>query len=309
MAMTSEFPEWLPPPVVRVAQTLVRGIQDALQDARDPARLDAIRQVTLWDQVEFDRLAGEPDQLLNRRTLICRLAANEQMQGVWRRLENHKVAATGDEMARGVSQFRHRGLLDTASAEYLVSECGTSPRNAALALFFWFAYVSAAEQVSVISASGVGALCDELATAALQLRASADVLRRLGCRSPHDAAALLGAHRLPEEARGHAFKVESAAAFLAGAVANISEGLAIGHPLFVDRDHGNARARGYARALASEAKWLFGTNLYGTIAIVANVALLPKVRITDRHVINWCADSKAFPESPFWHGPSAYKGG
>lgn len=163
------------------------------------------------------------------------------------------------------------------------------PFAGALGLFFVHAFMYAHLRVRVETFSELNKLRNGFEYHAAQLRASANWLDGADYGGWWDAEFYADTEFMASSSSS----VEEMAEYCDAAAAAISRVLATGHLFVVPRSQGDARVRGYVRALADKARLMFrGKVHYGSLATVTNVALVPKVPVTPKHVINWCSTNK-----------------
>jgi hypothetical protein len=217
---------------------------------------------------------------------VGRLATDERMEAVWRELRRHSP----DEAALTVLLNTSWVTLDE------LKQC--RPDETALVVFFEHAFWNTVLPPRAATVSEFNTLRNTYLHHAAQLRASAKWLHEavnLKKRPlPATFPLVLGTLGfLPGDIANHASCVEAAAALCDKVAAAISDLCAAGHPLIVDRDRGNALARGYVRLMADTTLRLFGTPLYGTLAKVASVALALREDLTREQVLKWCTNKDA----------------
>jgi hypothetical protein len=206
--------------------------------------------------------------------LVLRLATDKRMESVWNELNKYKVAAPSQlESSVSLLARRERPLSSLTD------------REAALNLFFWYAYAFAFMEVSVGTISSRNLPIARCREAAAMLRLSATRLRLFELSPEFDLLPVSPQDLTPDDFKYHTNTIESAAKFydeIAGALTKLKD---IEAPLVVSKDYGNRGARGYVRMLATETRKLFGTTLIRTLATTASVALSKKV--TPTQVRKW----------------------
>jgi hypothetical protein len=199
--------------------------------------------------------------------LVLRLTTDKRMKPVWDELkkENHKVAA--------------RSVLETCVSHVIVPReappSSLTDRDAALALFFWYAYAFAFMRPSVGTTSRLDLPIADCRLQAARLRLSSAKLR--------------GLYLVPAEVRGYlpgdteqfadiyANKIEEGAKFFDEIEAALVKLKTAEAPLMISKSYGNGDIRGYVRVLATETRKLFGKTFIRSLARTASVALLKEV--------------------------------
>ena len=208
--------------------------------------------------------------------LVVRLATDSRMKRVWAELSKHKF----DRPHLDKSVLRLGGpLLDARLTD----------QEAALTMFFWWAYARARAPIALITISELDALLASCESIARELRKSAADVRALPDR-------LSGSEMLEIQdiehghAEYHARNMERAAKFYEGAIAKIVQLKAVEglDPRVVDRPGQYRPARSYVRHLATN----ISKPLYGTLATIASVAL--DHPISKEQVIEWTRGVKGF---------------
>jgi hypothetical protein len=178
------------------------------------------------------------------------------------------------------------------AAELGYSLDGKDGKDRALHYFFWHACYLAGH-VSV-SASAMNSYRKESEYQASKLRAAAELLDTVRLSA---LWFILAENGFPFDVTDtdaiqaeHSANIKRAAYFWESFAAAISRGLANGHPLIIERSHGNEPARAYVGMLERETRKIFKSSLYGTLATVASVALSQKV--TKDQVVFWCRGNK-----------------
>jgi hypothetical protein len=255
-----EFPEWL-------------------------AKYEAVREQAskLWSQ-----LPHESDPVKAQRVLE-QLITNLLMERVWGRLyqkshsgegsgRHYKYAGIVTPKSRSADLRRRAFLLltsdkpDTKEAAALYFEAketekmkdwGAYPRwseqDRAVQWFLYHIYKNAIDNKPMLR-SDLEAECTSLRMIAGQLRGIAEVVKSHGLQA--DAAQL----------EGVATNCESEAL-------NIDPGRFSDDPALIKHKLGDEHLRTFVIATCGAARLLFGHNLYGTVASIANVVLNPKVEI------------------------------
>ena len=162
-------------------------------------------------------------------------------------------------------------------------------QEAALTMFFWYAYAYAHTRIAITTISELDSLLASCESIATQLRKSAADLRTLPDK-------LSGSEMLEledvgdQDAKYHAWNVEEAARFYDSAVAIIIQlkGLEGLDPRVVDRPGRYRTERSYVRHLAAS----ISKPLLGTLATVASVAL--DRPISKEQVAEWTRGVKGF---------------
>jgi hypothetical protein len=208
--------------------------------------------------------------------LVLRLATDKSMKPVW------------DELRKEIYKVASRSQLEScvshAVAPREVPLSGLTDREAALTLFFWYAYAFAFMNPAVGIVSPRDLPIADCRLQAARLRLSAVRLRGLYL-IPTPARNFLPADITEQFADIYANNIEEAAKFLDEIEAALVKLKAAEAPLVVSKDYGNREARGYVRVLAAETRKLFGTTLIRTLATTASVALSTKV--TPTQVRKW----------------------
>jgi hypothetical protein len=220
-------------------------------------------------------VADEARRLLNTEgadaDLIIRLATDPRMKSVWRELS--KLTFERPVLEEG--ELSYRPPLDDK----------LSDKDAALVMFFWYAYAEARYPRGLTTLSEHNADLEHCEHTAEQLRAAAAALRDLPwilARCERWQVKDIS----QQFAEIHAKQVEDAATFCEEAAEEIGNQIE-GDPLVADRPGHHRKARGYIINLAS----LLNKPLYGTLATVASVAL--DMHISKEQVIEWSRGVKA----------------
>jgi hypothetical protein len=214
-------------------------------------------------------VADEAQRILDTESadaaLVHRLAMDPRMESVWRELSRNKF----DRPQLEDSVLNLRPPL----GDHLTDQ------EAALTLFFWWAYVFARLPIALATISELHEFLSSCENTARQLRAAAVALRELPNKLSRSE--LLQIRDLsPQFGDIYAKQVEEAAQFCDEAVGEIINQKAI-DPLVVDRPGYHRTARGYVLNLAGQ----ISKPLYGTLAIIASVAL--DCTVTKQQVIDW----------------------
>jgi hypothetical protein len=201
--------------------------------------------------------------------LVLRLATDHRMKRVWAELSKIDWASVElDDLWLSI-----RPPLD----EQLTKQ------ETAFTVIFWYAYIHAYIQPSLITISELDVLLASCEQTAKQLRNAATILSALPTKLSGSDYLTAGGMR-HQVAENHAREIEEAAAFCDAAVAVIIELKAFEgiNPRVVDRPGQYRTERSYVRHLAAS----IGTaGLYGTCATIASVAL--DSQITKEQVIEW----------------------
>jgi len=203
--------------------------------------------------------------------LVLRLTTDKRMKLVWDELkkENHKLAA--------------RSVLETCVSHTVVPReappSSLTDRDAALTLFFWYAYAFAFLRPSVGTISSRDLPIARCRHEAARLRLSAVRLRGLYL-VPAEARNFLPTDISEQFAGIYANNIEEAAKFFDEIEAALVKLKAAEAPLVVSKDYGNRDTRGYVRMLATETRKLFGKTLTRSLARTTSVALMKEVSPT-----------------------------
>ena len=198
--------------------------------------------------------------------LLFRLATDKRMKPVWDELkkENYKLAA--------------RSVLEACASHAIApreAPNGTD-RDAALTLFFWYAYAFAFMRPSVGTISSRDLPIADCKLQAARLRLSAARLRGLYF-VPSEVRNFLPADISEQFADIYANNIEEAAKFFDEIKDALVKLKAAEAPLVVNKDYGNRETRGYVRMLAIVTRKLFGKTLTRSLARTASVALMKEV--------------------------------
>jgi hypothetical protein len=238
----------------------------------DPTSLPKWLPPAVMDEAErilFDDLGADAD-------LVFRLTTDKRMKFVWDELkkENHRLAA--------------RPVLETCVLHAVVPReappSSLTDRDAALTLFFWYAYAFAFMRPSVGTISSRDLLIARCRVEAARLRLSAVRLRGLYL-IPAEVRNFLPTDISEQFGNIYANNIEEAAKFFDEIEAALVKLKAAEAPLVVSKDYGNRDTRGYVRMLATETRKLFGLTLIRSLATTASVALMKDVR--PKQVRNW----------------------
>jgi hypothetical protein len=219
-------------------------------------------------------VADEAQRILDTESadaaLVHRLAMDPRMKSVWRELSRLKFD-------------RPQLVLDLRPplGDHLTDQ------EAALTLFFWWAYVFARFPIGLATISEIAVLLSSYSRTAKQLRAAAVALRVLPNKLSRCELLQIG-DLSPQFGGIYAKQVEEAAQFCDKMIAELKNQKAI-DPLVVDRPghRGHRAARGYVLNLAGQ----ISKPLYGTLATIASVAL--NCSVTKQRVIDWTRGVKA----------------
>jgi hypothetical protein len=184
--------------------------------------------------------------------VLERLIADGRMGRVWKELSKHRR-----EQHEPTDAFFHSSRL--ASID---SQAAQDHQHAAMASLFNFAINLAVDAPGVIARNELQRVRNRMLDKVEALRLAADELRRYG----QAAAAKVN----EDIARSHEEQLPKMVA----------------SPLVVDRDTGDAKARGFCILFTGYCRQLFGSPLWGITAIVASVALGRE--ISARAVREWC---------------------
>src|SRR5215831_11719966 len=217
-----------------------------------PAVIDEAQRI-LFDDLDADA------------ELVLRLTTDKRMKPVWDELkkENHRLAA--------------RSVLEACVSHVVVP--GEAPlssltdRDAALTLFFWYAYAFAFMKPKVGKVSSRDVLITRCKAEAAVLRLSAIRLWELDLSPAHKFLPT----ELSEQFNAHHDNVEVAAKFYDEIAKALIKVKAAEAPLIISKDYGNRDTRGYVRMLATETRELFGKTLTRSLAKTASVALMKEV--------------------------------
>jgi hypothetical protein len=229
------------------------------------------------DRILFTDLRADAD-------LVVRLATDKRMKPVWDELkkETHKVAA--------------RSVLETCVSHAVVPrealQSSLTDRDAALTLFFWYAYAIAFMRPTVGKISSRDLPIARCQHEAAALRLSAIRLWQLDLSPEREFLP----PEVSEQFNAHIDNIENAAKFFDEVAAPLIRLRAAEAPLVVSKDYGNRDTRGYVRMLAAETRKLFGTTLIRTLATTASVALLTEV--TPIQVRRWTEKRKRTNRKP-----------
>ena len=217
-----------------------------------PAVIDEAQRI-LFDDLDADA------------ELVLRLTTDKRMKPVWDELkkENHRLAA--------------RSVLEACVSHVVVPReappSSLTDRDAALSLFFWYAYAFAFMKPKVGKFSSRDVPITQCQYEAAVLRLSALRLWKLDLSPARNFLAA----ELSEQFSTHHDNIEKAAKFydeIAGALIKVKTAEA---PLVISKDYGNRDTRGYVRMLAIETRKLFGKTLTRSLARTASVALMKEV--------------------------------
>jgi hypothetical protein len=236
-----------------------------------PAVMDEAQRIL------FDDLGADAD-------LVLRLTTDKRMKLVWDELkkESYKLAAR--------SVFETCVSHAVAPREALPSSL--TDRDAALTLFFWYAYAFAFMKPKVGKFSSRNVPITRCQAEAAVLRFSALRLWELDLSPARNFLAA----ELSEQFNTHHDNLEKAAKFydeVARALIKVRTGEA---PLVISKDFGNRDTRGYVRMLATETRKLFGLTLIRSLATTASVAFMKEV--TPNQVRKWTERLPAPPRKP-----------
>jgi len=230
----------------------------------DPTSLPKWLPPAVMDEAQrilFDDLDADAD-------LILRLTTDKRMKPVW------------DELKKDAYKLPARFVLKTCASHALVPRetprSSLTDRDAALTLFFWYAYAFALMRPSVGTISSRNLPIADCRLQAARLRLSAARLRGLYL-IPAEARVLLPWDITEQFADIYASNIEEAAKFfdeIEAALANLKAAEA---PLVVNKNYGNRDTRGYVRMLATETRKLFGMTLTRSLATTASIALMKEV--------------------------------
>jgi hypothetical protein len=220
-------------------------------------------------------VAHEAERILSLETadaaLVQRLATDPRMKSVWREL-------LGAPFERPQLEESTLNLRPPLGEELTDNE-------AALVLFFWYAYFFARFPIALATISELDALLASCDNTAKQLRDAARTLRELPSKLARCEILQIG--DLSEQfANIYAKQVEEAAQFFDEAATEIIKQKAV-DPLVVDRPGHHRVARSYVLNLADQVSKPF----YGTLATIASVAL--NCSVTKQQVIDWTRGVKA----------------
>jgi len=196
--------------------------------------------------------------------LVFRLATDKRMKPVWDELKkNHKLAV--------------RAVLEVCTSHAIASReaplSSLTDRDAALTLFFWYAYAFAFMKPKVGKVSSRDVLITRCKAEAAVLRLSAIRLWELDLSPAHKFLPT----ELSEQFNAHHDNVEVAAKFYDEIAKALIKVKAAEAPLIISKDYGNRDTRGYVRMLATETRELFGKTLTRSLAKTASVALMKEV--------------------------------
>lgn len=203
--------------------------------------------------------------------LVRRLTTDPRMKLVWRELS--KLKFERPELEASILDLR------PPLGDQLTDQ------EAALTLFFWWAYVFAHFPIGLATISEINVFLSSCSRTAKQLRAAAVALRVFSNKLSR--CELLQIRDLsPQFGDIYAKNVEEAAQFCDEMVAEIKNQKAF-DPLVVDRPGRHRAARGYVLNLASQ----ISKPLHGTLATIASVAL--DCSVTKQQVVDWTRVVKA----------------
>jgi hypothetical protein len=235
----------------------------------DPTSLPKWLPPAVMDEAQrilFDDLGADAD-------LVLRLTTDKRMKFVW------------DELKKESYKLPARSALGTCVSHAVVPReappSRLTDRDAALTLFFWYAYAFALMKPKVGKFSSRNVPITQCQYEAAALRLSALRLWRLDLSPARNFLAA----ELSEQFNTHHDNIEKAAKFydeIAGALIKVKTAEA---PLVINKDFGNRDTRGYVRMLATETRKLFGLTLIRSLATTASVALMKDVR--PKQVRNW----------------------
>jgi hypothetical protein len=231
-----------------------------------------VKNLPYWVPLAVAKVARHLDGLNNRRRLLC----DPRMEGVWRELrkkEPHEVASKLEPPERSVMKLE--GLLsegvpaaDQACAAFIIS----------VARKFWHPSVMHVWTIP------------ELEKKATRLEVAAEECRWFLTEPEMYPEAQLAAKQMADLLQTNADSLRER-----HCLANLDQQQI--KPFVLDRSShspgyrgggGNNQDRAYTRAIAADARQIFGSFFYRRVATVVSVALQKKV--SQKNVENWCVN-------------------